>query len=282
MDINGKIHAKNLREKIKKEIIDLKAKLKKTPKLAVLLIGEYTPSKIYVKNKKKAAEEVGIISEVIVYKSDVTEKEILEKIKKLNIDESVNGILVQLPLPSQISNEKIINSIDPKKDVDGFNPYNVGRLSSGYDAIAPCTPMGCLMLIKEVEKNLSGKHVVIIGRSNLNGKPMAHLMLRENCTVTIVHSKTKNIKQECLKAEILIAAAGVPKLVKEDWIQKNCIVIDVGINKLDGKIVGDTDYDNIKNHVKAITPVPGGVGPMTIACLLQNTLACFKKSNYLK
>ena len=136
------------------------------------------------------------------------------------------------------------------------------------------------MLIKEVEKNLSGKHVVIIGRSNLNGKPMAHLMLRENCTVTIVHSKTKNIKQECLKAEILIAAAGVPKLVKEDWIQKNCIVIDVGINKLDGKIVGDTDYDNIKNHVKAITPVPGGVGPMTIACLLQNTLACFKKSNY--
>jgi methylenetetrahydrofolate dehydrogenase (NADP+)/methenyltetrahydrofolate cyclohydrolase len=280
MDIDGKIHAKNLREKIKKEIIDLKEKLKKTPKLAVLLIGEYAPSKIYVKNKKKAAEEVGIISEVIVYKSDVTEKEILEKIKKLNFDESVNGILVQLPLPSQISNEKIINSIDPKKDVDGFNPYNVGRLSSGYDAIAPCTPMGCLMLIKEVEKKLSGKHVVIIGRSNLNGKPMAQLMLRENCTVTIVHSKTKNIKQECLKAEILIAAAGVPKLVKEDWIQKNCIVIDVGINKLDGKIVGDTDYDNIKNHVKAITPVPGGVGPMTIACLLQNTLACFKKSNY--
>ena len=280
MDINGKIHAKNLREKIKKEIIDLKEKLKKTPKLVVLLIGEHAPSKIYVKNKKKAAEEVGIISEVIVYKSDVTEKEILEKIKKLNFDESVNGILVQLPLPSQISNEKIINSIDPKKDVDGFNPYNVGRLSSGYDAIAPCTPMGCLMLIKEVEKKLSGKHVVIIGRSNLNGKPMAQLMLRENCTVTIVHSKTKNIKQECLKAEILIAAAGVPKLVKEDWIQKNCIVIDVGINKLDGKIVGDTDYDNIKNHVKAITPVPGGVGPMTIACLLQNTLACFKKSNY--
>ena len=280
MDINGKIYAKNLREKIKKEIIDLKEKLKKTPKLVVLLIGEYAPSKIYVKNKKKAAEEVGIISEVIVYKSDVTEKEILEKIKKLNFDESVNGILVQLPLPSQISNEKIINSIDPKKDVDGFNPYNVGRLSSGNDAIVPCTPMGCLMLIKEVEKKLSGKHVVIIGRSNLNGKPMAQLMLRENCTVTIVHSKTKNIKQECLKAEILIAAAGVPKLVKEDWIQKNCIVIDVGINKLDGKIVGDTDYDNIKNHVKAITPVPGGVGPMTIACLLQNTLACFKKSNY--
>ena len=221
MDINGKIHAKNLREKIKKEIIDLKEKLKKTPKLVVLLIGEHAPSKIYVKNKK-AAEEVGIISEVIVYKSDVTEKEILEKIK-LNFDESVNGILVQLPLPSQISNEKIINSIDPKKDVDGFNPYNVGRLSSGYDAIAPCTPMGCLMLIKEVEKKLSGKHVVIIGRSNLNGKPMAQLMLRENCTVTIVHSKTKNIKQECLKAEILIAAAGVPKLVKEDWIQKKIV-----------------------------------------------------------
>ena len=280
MIINGKTQSQKLKEKIRKEIISLKRKTKKTPKLSVILIGNYLPSQIYVRNKEKMAKEVGIKSEIIRYPSNISEKKIVGKINQLNKNKNVSGILVQLPLPKHIRKERIINSIDPKKDVDGFNPYNVGRLSSGYDAIAPCTPMGCLMLIKEVEKKLSGKHVVIIGRSNLNGKPMAQLMLRENCTVTIVHSKTKNIKQECLKAEILIAAAGVPKLVKEDWIQKNCIVIDVGINKLDGKIVGDTDYDNIKNHVKAITPVPGGVGPMTIACLLQNTLACFKKSNY--
>tara|TARA_Y100000591_G_scaffold2467_1_gene2203 strand:- start:664 stop:1512 length:849 start_codon:yes stop_codon:yes gene_type:complete len=282
MDINGKTLAKKLREKIKKEILELKKRFNKVPKLVVILIGDYAPSKIYVQNKKKAAEEVGIISEILDYKSDVTEKEILEKIHKLNLDKNIDGILVQLPLPSQISNEKIINLIDPQKDVDGFNPYNVGRLSSGYKGIVPCTPLGCLMLIKEIEKKLIGKHVVIIGRSNLNGKPMAQLMLQEHCTVTIVHSKTNNIKEECLKADILIAAAGVPKLVKADWVKKNCIVIDVGINKLGGKIIGDTDYENIKNQAKAITPVPGGVGPMTIACLLKNTLECFKKSNYTK
>ena len=183
---------------------------------------------------------------------------------------------MQLPLPPQINKEKIINAVSPKKDVDGFHPMNVGNLSSGHHALVPCTPLGCLYLIKKVEKNLSGKHAVIIGRSNLNGKPMAQLLLKENCTVTIVHSKTRDLKQECLKADILVAAVGVAKLVKEDWVKKNSIVIDVGINKVGDKIVGDVDFDAVKEKSKAITPVPGGVGPMTIACLLKNTLDCFK------
>jgi methylenetetrahydrofolate dehydrogenase (NADP+) / methenyltetrahydrofolate cyclohydrolase len=181
-----------------------------------------------------------------------------------------------LPLPKHINKEKIINAIHPKKDVDGFNPINVGNLASGYDAIIPCTPLGCLHLIKKIEKNLSGKHAVIIGRSNLNGKPMAQLLLRENCTVTIVHSKTKDLKAECQKADILVAAVGKANLVKGDWVKKDSIIIDVGINKVEEKIVGDVDFESVKEKVKAITPVPGGVGPMTIACLLKNTLECFK------
>ena len=276
MIIDGKKEAEIIRSKIKKEISDLKSKTKKTPSLTVILIGDYAPSKIYVKNKEKSALEVGINSEIIKYPKSVSEKEILKKIDELNKDEKVSGILVQLPLPSQISKEKIINAINPLKDVDGFNPINVGNLSSGYKSIIPCTPLGCLLLIKKVEKNLSGKHAVIIGRSNLNGKPMAQLLLKENCTVTIVHSKTKNLQQECLKADILVAAVGVPNLVKKDWVKDNAIVIDVGINKVGEKIVGDVNFDELKNKTKAITPVPGGVGPMTIACLLKNTLECFK------
>ena len=176
----------------------------------------------------------------------------------------------------EIDKEKIINAIHPSKDVDGFNPINVGNLSSGYKSIVPCTPLGSLLLIKKVESNLSGKHAVIIGRSNLNGKPMAQLVLEENCTVTILHSKTKNLQNECLRADILIAAAGVPNLIKKDWVNKGTIVIDVGINKVGEKIVGDVNFNELKDIVKAITPVPGGVGPMTIACLLKNTLECFK------
>ena len=278
MIIDGKKEAKLLREEIKKEILKIKKSKNKVPGLTVILIGNYTPSQIYVKNKEKNSKEVGMNSDVIKYSDDVTEKEILEKIKELNNDQNVSGILVQLPLPKQIKKEKIINAIHPSKDVDGFNPVNVGNLSSGYKGLVPCTPMGCLMLIKKVEKNLSGKHAVIIGRSNLNGKPMAQLLLKENCTVTIVHSKTKNLQQECLKADILVAAVGVPNLVKKDWVKKDAIVIDVGINKLNDKIVGDVEFDQVKDIAKAITPVPGGVGPMTIACLLKNTLECFKAS----
>ena len=276
MIIDGKKEAELLRHEVKKEIDSLKLKNNKVPGLTVILIGDFAPSQIYVKNKEKKAKEVGINSEVVRYPKEVSEQEILKKIKELNDNNAVSGILVQLPLPSQINKEKIINAINPLKDVDGFHPVNVGNLSSGYHATVPCTPLGCLFLIKKTESNLSGKHAVIIGRSNLNGKPMAQLLLKENCTVTIVHSKTKDLKIECLKADILVAAVGVPNLVKGDWVKKDAIVIDVGINKVDDKIVGDVDFDNVKDKVKAITPVPGGVGPMTIACLLKNTLECFK------
>ena len=276
MIIDGKKEAALLREEIKKEILLLKEKTKKVPGLSVILIGDYAPSQIYVKNKEKNSKEVGINSDVIKYPKDITEQEVLNKIKELNNNPEVSGILVQLPLPKHINKEKIINAIHPKKDVDGFNPINVGNLASGYDAIIPCTPLGCLYLIKKIEKNLSGKHAVIIGRSNLNGKPMAQLLLRENCTVTIVHSKTKDLKAECQKADILVAAVGKANLVKGDWVKKDSIIIDVGINKVEEKIVGDVDFESVKEKVKAITPVPGGVGPMTIACLLKNTLECFK------
>jgi methylenetetrahydrofolate dehydrogenase (NADP+)/methenyltetrahydrofolate cyclohydrolase len=276
MILDGKKEAALLREEIKNEIAALKEKDNKIPGLTVILIGDFAPSQIYVRNKEKNSKEVGINSEVIKYSKDISEKEVLEKIEELNNNNNVSGILVQLPLPAQINKEKIINAISPKKDVDGFNPINVGNLASGYKSIVPCTPLGCLYLIKKVEKNLSGKHAVIIGRSNLNGKPMAQLLLKENCTVTIIHSKTKDLKTECQKADILVAAVGVANLVKNDWVKKNSIIIDVGINKVGNKIVGDVDFDQVKYKVRAITPVPGGVGPMTIACLLKNTLDCFK------
>ena len=276
MIIDGKKEAEVLREEIKKEIISIKNNTNKSPALTVILVGDFAPSQIYVKNKEKISKEVGINSNVIKYPKDVSEEEILKKIKELNNDKNVSGILVQLPLPDQISKEKVINLIDPLKDVDGFSPINVGNLASGYNAIVPCTPLGCLLLLKKVEKNLSGKHAVIIGRSNLNGKPLAQLLLRENCTVTITHSKTKNLKEECLKADILIAAVGVANLVKKDWVKSGSVIIDVGINKQGDKIVGDVNFEEVTDKVKAITPVPGGVGPMTIACLLKNTLECFK------
>ena len=276
MIIDGEKEAEVLRNEIKKEINLLKEKTKKVPALSVILIGNYAPSEIYVRNKVKKSKEVGINSDIIRYPDNVSEKEVLKKIIELNEDSKVSGILVQLPIPKQINKEKIINLIHPSKDVDGFHPVNVGNLASGYHAITPCTPLGCSLLIKKIEKNLSGKHAVIVGRSNLNGKPMAQLLLKENCTVTIVHSKTKNIKAECSKADILVVAIGVPNFVKKDWVKEGSIVIDVGINKLENKIVGDVQFEEVKEKAKAITPVPGGVGPMTIACLLKNTLECFK------
>ena len=279
MIIDGKKIAAKLREDLKKKIIDLKSTFNSVPGLTVILVGDDPASKIYVKNKEKFSKEVGMNSEVIRYPKNVEESVILDKIMELNKDKKISGILVQLPLPKHISKKKVIETILPTKDVDGFHPVNVGNLSSGYDSSIPCTPLGCFLLLKKVEKNLSGKHAVIIGRSNLNGKPMAQLLLKENCTVTITHSKTKDLKEECLKADIIVAAVGKPKLVKGDWVKKNAIVIDVGINKTESGIVGDVDFDEVSKVARAITPVPGGVGPMTIACLLNNTVECFKRAN---
>ena len=275
--IDGKKVAAELREELKQEVAELKNKYNKVPGLTVILIGDLTPSQIYVRNKEKSAKEVGLKSDVIKYPDSVEEKVILDKINDLNKDKSVSGILVQLPLPKHIDKQKIIEAIHPSKDVDGFHPMNVGNLSSGYESSVPCTPLGCYLLIKKIEPNLSGKKAVVVGRSNLNGKPMTQLLLKENCTVTITHSKTQDLKTECLKGDIVVAAVGIPELVKGDWIKKGAIVIDVGINKTDKGIVGDVAFDEVSKVAKALTPVPGGVGPMTIACLLKNTIECFKR-----
>ena len=276
--IDGKKIASELRDDLKKEVSELKKKFSKVPGLTVILIGDLTPSQIYVRNKEKSANEVGLKSEVIKYPDSIEEKTVLKKIEELNKDDSVSGILVQLPLPKHIDKQKVIEAITPGKDVDGFHPMNVGNLSSGYDSSVPCTPLGCYYLIKKIEPNLSGKKAVVVGRSNLNGKPMTQLLLKENCTVTITHSKTSDLKGECLKGDIIVAAVGIPELVKSDWVKKDAIVIDVGINKTEKGIVGDVAFDEVSKVAKALTPVPGGVGPMTIACLLKNTIECFKRS----
>ena len=276
--IDGKKAAAELREELKQEVSELKIKYNKVPGLTVILIGDMAPSQIYVRNKEKSANEVGLKSEVIRYADSVEEKTVLEKIEELNKDETVSGILVQLPLPKHIDKQKVIETITPSKDVDGFHPMNVGNLSSGYESSVPCTPLGCYLMIKKIEPNLSGKKAVVVGRSNLNGKPMTQLLLKENCTVTITHSRTKDLKAECLEADIIIAAVGIPELVKGDWVKKDAIVIDVGINKTENGLVGDVAFDEVSKVAKALTPVPGGVGPMTIACLLKNTVDCFKRS----
>ena len=276
--IDGKKISAELREELKQEVADLKIKYNKVPGLTVILIGDMAPSQIYVRNKEKSANEVGLKSEVIRYPDTVEEKIVLEKINELNKDETVSGILVQLPLPKHIDKQKVIETIAPSKDVDGFHPMNVGNLSSGYESSVPCTPLGCYLMIKKIEPNLSGKKAVVVGRSNLNGKPMTQLLLKENCTVTITHSRTKDLKAECLEADIIVAAVGIPELVKGDWVKKDAIVIDVGINKTENGLVGDVDFDQVSKVAKALTPVPGGVGPMTIACLLKNTIDCFKRS----
>lgn len=286
MIIDGKKFAQELRNEIKKEIESIKKTRNTTPGLTVVLVGNHTPSEIYVRNKELSAKEVGITSEVIRFESSITQEKLIEVIHGLNKDKKVHGILVQLPLPPHINGSKIIEEIDPKKDVDGFHPVNVGNLSSGKDSLVPCTPLGSYLLIKNVQKNLTGLEALIIGRSNLNGKPMAQLLLKEDCTVTIGHSKTKNLKELCQKADIVVAAVGHANLVKGDWVKEGAIVIDVGINREEDKtekkgykIVGDVEFDSVVKKARAITPVPGGVGPMTIACLLNNTLKAFKNIN---
>ena len=285
MIIDGKKFARKLKLKIKKEIQSIKKKTRLTPGLTVILIGNHAPSEIYVRNKAISAKEVGINSKVLRFKNSISETKLISVIQRLNKDKKVHGILVQLPLPDHIHGHKIIEEIDPRKDVDGFHPINVGNLSSGKDSLISCTPLGCYLMIKSIRKNLSGLNALMIGRSSLNGKPMVQLLLKEDCTVTIGHSKTKNLKELCKKADIVVVAAGKANLVKGDWIKKGAIVVDVGINRVKKKngykIIGDVEFKSVVKKAKAITPVPGGVGPVTIACLLNNTLKAFKNINYL-
>lgn len=277
--IDGKAIAAEVRTEVAKGVAALQTSKGIVPGLAVVLVGEDPASQVYVRNKGRQTIEVGMKSIEHKLSAEAPEAELLDLVTALNADPLVHGILVQLPLPSHIDEKRVIETIDPTKDVDGFHPINVGRLSSGDDALVPCTPSGSVILLQSVIKDMSGMHAVIVGRSNIVGKPMAQLLLRENCTVTIAHSRTKDLPGVVRSADIVIAAVGRPEMIRGDWIKPGAIVIDVGINRVpkdDGsgksKLVGDVHFDEVAQVAGAITPVPGGVGPMTIACLLKNTL----------
>lgn len=282
--IDGKAFAEGLRARVAAKVDKLKAEHGVTPGLAVVLVGEDPASQVYVRNKGEQTKACGMNSFEYKMPADTTEDALLAKVEALNADASVHGILVQLPLPRHMDETKVINAISPDKDVDGFHVINSGRLATGQPAMVPCTPSGCLMLIKDVlGDDLSGKRALVVGRSNIVGKPMAQLLLDQNCTVTIAHSRTVDLAEECRRADILVAAVGVPQLVKGDWIKPGACVIDVGMNRIpapergEGKmrLVGDVDFESAFQVAGAITPVPGGVGPMTIAVLLANTVtAC--------
>ena len=288
--IDGKQHAINLRERIKLATDNLISKYGITPGLAVVLVGTDPASEIYVRNKGIQTKEAGMESLEFRLPEDTSEEKLLKNVKDLNENQSVNGILVQFPVPEHMSQQRIIETILPSKDVDGLHPVNSGYLASGLKGMVPCTPQGSALLIKETLGDLSGLHAVVLGRSNLVGKPIVQLLLRENCTVTICHSRTKNLKEVCLSADILVAAVGIPELVKGDWISPGTTIIDVGINRLDApekgpgktKLVGDVDYNGAIKNASSITPVPGGVGPMTIACLLLNTLIATCEQNNIE
>lgn len=270
--IDGKQIAADIREKLKQKI----ARLPVAPQLAIVLVGNDEPSLIYVRNKQKAAAQIGLQSQLYHMDEDTSEEELLNVIAKLNADKQINGIIVQLPLPKQLNTNRIINAISPLKDVDGFHPYNTGMLQNNEQPyFIAATPLGVMKLIKSVNQNLSGKNVVLIGASLIVGRPLATLLLNQECTVSITHAQTKNIKELTTKADILVAACGVAKLVKADWIKENAILIDVGINRDNGKLCGDIDFEDVKEKAGAITPVPGGVGPMTIAMLLSNTVDAY-------
>ncbi|MBI5491499.1 MAG: bifunctional methylenetetrahydrofolate dehydrogenase/methenyltetrahydrofolate cyclohydrolase FolD [Deltaproteobacteria bacterium] len=276
--IDGKEVSARVRAELKAEIEYLKQKHGLTPGLAVVLVGENPASKVYVRNKTRACEETGIRSFQHTLPESLSEGELLTLIKELNASKEVHGILVQLPLPKQINEEKVLESISPQKDVDGFHPYNMGRLMIGSPLLQPCTPFGVMRLLESTGADLSGKEAVIIGRSNIVGKPMAMMLLRKNATVTICHSRTKDLPEKVRGADIVIAAMGRAQFVKGDWIKEGAIVIDVGINRApDGKLVGDVDFEGASRKASFITPVPGGVGPMTIAMLLKNTVEAAKK-----
>ncbi|MCB1504062.1 MAG: bifunctional methylenetetrahydrofolate dehydrogenase/methenyltetrahydrofolate cyclohydrolase FolD [Hyphomicrobiaceae bacterium] len=275
--IDGKAIAADVRAGVAKDVARLKAEHGFVPGLAVVLVGEDPASKVYVKNKAAQTVETGMLSFEHKLPAETAEADLLALVDKLNKDPAVNGILVQLPLPKHINSEKVLNAIDPDKDVDGFHPVNVGRLWIGARSLVPCTPTGSLILAKTVQENLSGLDAVVVGRSNIVGKPMASLLLAQSCTVTVCHSRTKDLPGVVRRADLVVAAVGIPEFVKGDWIKPGAIVIDVGINRVpkgDGKtkLVGDCDYESCAKVAGAITPVPGGVGPMTIACLLKNTV----------
>ncbi|MDE1566568.1 bifunctional methylenetetrahydrofolate dehydrogenase/methenyltetrahydrofolate cyclohydrolase FolD [Aquabacter sediminis] len=284
--IDGKAFAAGLRGRIAVEVEGLVARTGQKPGLAVVLVGEDPASQVYVRNKAAQTVEAGMTSFEHRLPVDTAEADLLALVARLNADPEVNGILVQLPLPGHIDTNKVLAAIDPAKDVDGFHVVNAGRLAVGLDALVPCTPLGCVMLLKHHLGNLAGLKAVVVGRSNIVGKPAAQLLLREDCTVTIAHSRTRDLPGECRTADILVAAVGRPEMVRGDWIKPGATVIDVGINRVpkgDGKtrLVGDVAYEEAQGVAGLITPVPGGVGPMTIACLLQNTLTAFKRQKGL-
>ena len=282
--IDGKKFADNLCNKIAEEVTKLKDK-NITPGLAVVRVEGDPASAIYVNMKAKKTKEVGMHSVTKILDKNTSQNDLLKVVEELNNDKSINGILVQLPLPKQINADSVINTINPDKDVDGFHAINTGRLWTNIDSLVPCTPLGCKMLLLDELKDLTGKKAIIVGRSNIVGKPMASLLISENCTVTIAHSKTENLKDEVKKSDIVIAAVGVPEMIKGSWIKPGATVIDVGINRIKNgkkKLVGDVEFSEAKKIAGAITPVPGGVGPMTIACLLHNTLIATCRKNKLE
>ena len=276
--IDGKAISAAVKEAVKSEVAQLKEKAITTG-LAVIIVGEDPASKVYVANKKKACEALGMISREYALPENTTEDELISLIEKLNSDKEINGILCQLPLPKHINEKKVIDSIIPEKDVDAFHPQNVGKIMIGDYDFVPCTPAGIMEMLKYENIDVSGKRCVVIGRSNIVGKPMAMLLLHKNGTVTVCHSKTENLKEICREADILVAAVGRANFVTADMVKEGAVVIDVGMNRVDGKLCGDVDFDSVKDKTSAITPVPGGVGPMTIAMLMKNTLTAAKKQN---
>ncbi len=282
--IDGKGYAADLVEKLTDDVAEIKSRTGLTPGLAVVLVGEDPASGVYVGAKHRQTLAIGMESFVHRLPAETTQTELMALLEKLNTASDVNGILVQLPLPAHLDTNAVINAIDPDKDVDGFHILNAGRLATGQDALVPCTPLGCLMMLKDRLGSLAGLHAVVVGKSNIVGKPMAQLLMGENCTVTVAHSKTKDVPALCRTADILVVAVGRPELVKGDWIKPGAVVIDVGINRIDrdgrSRIVGDVAFDEA-GHASAITPVPGGVGPMTIACLLANTVTAFKRQQHI-
>lgn len=271
--IDGKAFAQGLRARVAAHVPEFVRLTGRKPGLAVVLVGDDPASQIYVRSKGRATEAAGMASLEHRLSAAASEGELLDLVGRLNADEAVDGILVQLPLPEQIDDKAVVEAIDPAKDVDGFHVENAGRLAIGEEGLVPCTPLGCLMLLQDRLGTLSGLEAVVIGRSNIVGKPMAQLLLSENCTVTIAHSRTRDLPAVVRRADIVVAAAGRPQMVKGDWLKPGAVVLDVGINRIDGRLVGDVDFESARAVAGAITPVPGGIGPMTIAVLLRNTLA---------